>query len=95
MSKKKSDDERAETSDAAEAPAMTGYVEEAVDQVPPSHVDDAPAAKKTIENWRAELGTPAWLWAGMKIGLGFPIGKELTRAEYEMALEWAANVECR
>lgn len=50
---------------------------------------------KTIEAWRDELKTAGWLWAGMKAGKNWPIGKEVTRAEYDAALEWAANVECR
>lgn len=60
--------------------------------------DPAPteaAEKKTIEQWRDELGTPAWLWAGMKLGKTWPIGKEVTRTEYDAALDWAANVPCR
>jgi hypothetical protein len=55
----------------------------------------APDPIKTIELWRDELATPAWLWAGMKIGKGWPIGKEVTRSEYDEAVEWAATVECR
>lgn len=53
------------------------------------------AAKQTIEHWQIVLGTPQWLWAGMKLGRGWPIGKEVTLDEYEAAVHWAASVTCR
>lgn len=55
----------------------------------------SPPAVKTVETWADELGTPAWLFAGARIGLGWPIGFELTEKAYREALDVAANVVCR
>lgn len=82
--------------------SKTKQTDEAVLEIPPPPPVpqiDAPApssdAKQTIEHWQIVAGTPQWLWAGMKLGKGWPIGKEVTRAEYDEAVEWAAHVECR
>lgn len=59
-----------------------------------SHIElkvDA-SERKPIEFWAEHLGTPKWLFAGTKIGKDWPIGKELTRKDYEDAVQWAANV---
>jgi hypothetical protein len=61
--------------------------------IPPPAQD--PAEKHTIEHWQIVCGTPQWLWAGMKLGKSWPIGKEVTRKEYEAAVEWAGGVTCR
>ena len=66
-----------------------------IDELAPSSPPDAKQAKQPIEHWQIVAGTPKWLWAGMKLGKGWPIGKEVTRAEYDEAVNWAANVECR
>jgi hypothetical protein len=56
----------------------------------PSAVDPS---KKTIEAWRAELGTPDWLFAAARALKQWPIGKELEQAAYTAALDEAANVK--
>lgn len=61
----------------------------------PEALATSPDAKQTIEHWQIVLGTPQWLWAGMKLGKGWPIGKEVTLDEYKAAVEWAAKVDCR
>lgn len=38
---------------------------------------------KPIEAWRAELGTPEWVWRGLLVS--HPAGKQLTEAEYRDA----------
>lgn len=50
---------------------------------------------KPIEFWAERLGTPKWLFAGTKVGKGWAIGQEVTRAKYEEAVKWAATVESR
>jgi len=50
---------------------------------------------QTIESWRDQIGTPLWLFAGLKLGKGWAIGQEVTRKTYEEAAEWAASVACR
>lgn len=50
---------------------------------------------KTVEAWAEELGSPKWKFAGARMLHAWPIGRELTRADYEAALDAAANVVCR
>ena len=92
MTKKKIDE--AETEQPTESPgANLEWTHELIDKM------SAPAApadeRKTIEYWRDELKTPDWLFAGLKLGKDWPIGKEVTRETYEEAADWAANVPCR
>lgn len=44
------------------------------------------AETKTIEEWAAELQTPAWAFAGLKVRQNWAAGKVVTREEYERAL---------
>jgi hypothetical protein len=66
-------------------------VNETNEEIEPASSDE----KQTIEHWQIVCNTPQWLWAGMKLGKGWPIGKEVTRAEYNAAVDWAAHVACR
>ena len=67
-----------------------------VDLAVPVEREELPAAeRRTVEAWREILATPAWLFAGAKMGERWPIGRELTEAEYREALERAGNVTCR
>jgi hypothetical protein len=56
-----------------------------------------PAAEKpetkTIERWCAELGTPDWLFAAARALRQWPIGKEISQADYLAAVEAAGNVK--
>ncbi len=70
-------------------PEPVAFVDESIQAPAPSD------GKQTIEHWQTVCGTPDWLWAGMKLGKGWPIGKEVTREEYDAAVKWAANVPCR
>jgi hypothetical protein len=85
---------------AAPADSSAGVDEK---QAPPVGGDppagDPPAvapvepSKKTVEAWRAELGTPDWLFAAARALKQWPIGKELEQAAYTAALDEAANVK--
>lgn len=45
--------------------------------------------KRQVEAWRDELGTPAWLFAAAKTKFNWPVGAELTEAEYKKAIATA------
>lgn len=64
---------------------------EPIEDVPPPPVD----TRKTIEHWAEVHKTPSWLFAGAKIGHRWPIGQELTEADYLAGIHAAANVVCR
>ena len=51
------------------------------------------AGQKTAEEWAAEKGTPAWLFAATKALHRWPIGKELAEPDYLAACDKAANVQ--
>lgn len=66
----------------------------------------APAQKRTAEQWAEAKGfTPMligtrenpsfWKWAAAKAMLRWPIGIELTEAEFDAAIAAAANVEIK
>jgi len=66
----------------------------------------APAPKRTAEQWAEAKGfvplligtreNPSfWKWAAAKAMLRWPIGAELTEAEFDAAIEAAANVEIK
>lgn len=42
--------------------------------------------KRQVEAFRNELGTPAWLFAAAKTKFNWPVGAELTEAEYKKAI---------
>jgi hypothetical protein len=44
-----------------------------------------------IEKHAEEAGTPGWLFASTKAYHAWPVGKELTRQEYDAAVDKAAN----
>ena len=90
MNEDTTDAELAETTADAGAPETPAADAPAEPPPPPP-----PTGIQTAEFWRDLLETPTWLFAGMKAGKGWPIGKELTREDYEAAAEWAANVPCR
>lgn len=49
--------------------------------------DPAPKKDSTVEEHAASAGTPSWQLAGLRARHGWAIGKTLTRAEYDQALE--------
>lgn len=55
----------------------------------------APTDRKPVEAWAAELGTESWLFAATKMRARWPVGRELTRAEYEAEVKAALEVTCR
>jgi len=46
---------------------------------------------KTVEQWASEKSTPDWLFAAAKVGNRWPIGRELSEAEYDAAIKRAAH----
>ena len=44
---------------------------------------------KTIEQWREEKRTPAWIFAGLRVR--FPGGSELTESDYDAACDAVKN----
>jgi hypothetical protein len=49
----------------------------------------ASANRKPVETHRDEAKTPAWAFAAAKQKHKWPVGAELTRAEYDRAIESA------
>lgn len=43
--------------------------------------------RKPVEQHQADLGTEYWLFAAARQKFHWPIGQELTRADYEAALK--------
>lgn len=48
--------------------------------------------KKSAELWAKEKNTPNWLFAGTKALHAWPVGKELTAADYDAAISAALDV---
>ena len=69
------------TTDAPEAPAVKA------DPAAPA----APKAGTTAEQHAVDAETPDWLFASTKAYHGWPVGKELSRADYDAAVDKAAN----
>ena len=44
---------------------------------------------RTIEFWREEKKTPAWIFAGLRVR--FPGGSELTESDYDAACDAVMN----
>jgi hypothetical protein len=84
---------------AAPADSSAGVDEKQAPPVGDPPAGDPPAvapvepSKTTGEAWRAELGTPDWLFAAARALKQWPIGKELEQAAYTAALDEAANVK--
>ena len=51
----------------------------------------AKSALLTVEQLRDAAETPAWLFAAAKMKHGWPVGAELTEAQYQKALKEAAD----
>ena len=57
-----------------------------------THVPGPPSkAAATIEQHAEDAGTPDWLLASTKAYHRWPVGKELSRVEYDAAVDKAAN----
>ena len=83
--------EELEPAAAEEAPA-----EEAPPASPDAPTEEAQAEEtQAVEVWATLLTTPAWLFAAAKMHAQWPIGRHVTRAAYEAALEGVASVTCR
>lgn len=50
------------------------------------------AERKTAEAWAELRTTPAWLFAAARAYHGWPIGQELTAAEFDAAVEATASI---
>lgn len=48
---------------------------------------------KTLEQWAEVKNSPAWLVAATKAANGWPVGKELSEAEFDAELERIGNAE--
>ena len=44
---------------------------------------------KTIEQWRDEKHTPAWVFAGLRVA--YPSGSEMTAEQYDAACDAVKN----
>lgn len=65
-----------------------------MDKKPSPPADEKKADKvSTVETWAADKNTPAWLFAAAKALHLWPIGKELSEADYIKAVDAAANVQ--
>ena len=51
----------------------------------------ASSGRKPVEEHAKAKNTPAWLFAGAKAGEGWALGRELTEAEYDAAIERAGS----
>ena len=51
-----------------------------------------PAPKQTVEKWLEELKPELWKHAGARALHCWPVGAELSREDYEKALDAAAHV---
>lgn len=71
-----------------EKPAFEAPEEAA--STPKPETSKAPV-RRTVEELRDEQDTPAWLFAGAKMKHSWPVGAELSDAEYEAALRAAAD----
>ncbi|WP_407540467.1 hypothetical protein Q0M94_03450 [Deinococcus radiomollis] len=45
----------------------------------------APSDLKPVETWKAELNTPEWLFAAARSAQNWPVGQEVSEAEYSKA----------
>lgn len=108
MSKTKNDllDALAPTSEAKTDDAPETKPEFAADAPVDAPAGDAPSTPdepaparpegfETIEHWAKALKTPAWLFAGAKLGNRWALGQEMTEEKYREAIDAAAKVECR
>lgn len=65
------------------------------DPTPPKLHFDAAGDKKTAEQWAEIKATPAWLFAATRAGLQWPRGQEMTEADFDAGIKWAATAPCR
>ena len=65
------------------------------DPKPPKLNFDAAGEKKTAEQWAEIKATPAWLFAATRAGLQWPRGQEMTEADFDVGVKWAATAPCR
>lgn len=54
----------------------------------------ATGESKAIEAWAKELETPDWLFAAAKSIRKWGEGKELSKSDFEAAVDQAANLKC-
>lgn len=47
---------------------------------------------KTVEQWKIEKKTKAWLFAATKFRLSWGVGKELSEADYDAAMKATAGI---
>jgi hypothetical protein len=74
------------------APEIAERTEEATPaEQPPAAPAPAPE-RKPVEKLLAEKKTPAWLFAAARVHKRWPVGLELTEAEYEEGIKEAAGL---
>lgn len=69
----------------------TPAVGEATPTPAPAASKAKPLQRTPVEELAAQLATPDWLFAAAKVKFGWPVGRELTPAEYADAIEATAN----
>ncbi len=88
------------TPNAGDAPKPDAAKDEknppVVDPKPPTlSAPDGKTPMKTAEQWADAKQTPAWLFKATRVGLRWPIGREMTEADYDAGVTWAAHAPCR
>jgi len=79
---------RAETDTSAPVPTT---IEPLARQPPPLPLE----ARKAVEIWQVELGVHDWLVAFARAQNHWPLGRELTRTEFEAAINAAFEIAFR
>lgn len=51
------------------------------------------ATTKTVETWSEEKRTPAWLFAAARAKHRWPIGREVTEAEFDKAIAATKSIQ--
>jgi hypothetical protein len=75
--------------DTVGKPAKNDALERVADEHPVEPVPATHANLETIEQLAARLNTPDWLFAAAKQKAKWPIGCQITQAEFEQAIKIA------
>jgi hypothetical protein len=55
-------------------------------------MDEQQSERRTAEAWRDAKQTVAWAFAAARAGERWPLGQELTEAQYDAAIDRAKNM---
>ncbi len=58
----------------------------------PINTETPPPIKKTVEEWRDIKKTIPWKFQAAKTYDHWPVGKELTEADYDLAISLVSNL---